>query len=256
MQDRCNSIANAQGAVSIRKTVLLGMVIPMLKIRRPTGRLIFNMGIPIPGKTVFYIETGPWICIVLALTHWLHYNDVIMGMLASQITSLTIVYSIDYSGADQRKHQSSVSLAFVWGIHQGPVNSPHKWPVTRKMFPFDDVIMCTSFWACLMPCYQSLTCSSIRIILARALVKALSRTSICERCSVSVDRWAATSMSSRSFPPVTSLSETNQYNSQSLPKNNVKMIKINSKYHNIIRNVVNHSNQFSLQWHHISSMES
>ena len=48
-----------QGAVSIRKTVLLGMAIPMLKIRRPTGRLIFNMGIPIPGKTVFYIETGP-----------------------------------------------------------------------------------------------------------------------------------------------------------------------------------------------------
>ena len=50
-----------QGAVSIRKTVLLGMAIPMLKIRRPTGRLIFNMGIPIPGKTVFYIETGPWV---------------------------------------------------------------------------------------------------------------------------------------------------------------------------------------------------
>ena len=48
-----------QGAVSIRKTVLLGMAIPMLKIRRPTGRLIFNMGIPIPGKTVFLIETGP-----------------------------------------------------------------------------------------------------------------------------------------------------------------------------------------------------
>ena len=47
------------GAVSIRKTVLPGMAIPMLKIRRPTGRLIFNMGIPIPGKTVFYIETGP-----------------------------------------------------------------------------------------------------------------------------------------------------------------------------------------------------
>ena len=46
-----------------------------------------------------------------------------------------------YSGADQRKHQSSPSMAFVWGIHRGPVNSPHKWPVTRKMFPFDDVIM-------------------------------------------------------------------------------------------------------------------
>ena len=59
-----------------------------------------------------------------------------------QITSLTIVYSTVYSDADQSKHQSSASLAFVRGIHRGPVNSPHKWPVTRKMFPFDDVIMC------------------------------------------------------------------------------------------------------------------
>ena len=64
-----------------------------------------------------------------------------MGSIASQITSLNIVYSAVYSGADQRKHQSSVSLAFVRGIHRGPVNSPHKWPVTRKMFPFDEVIM-------------------------------------------------------------------------------------------------------------------
>ena len=71
-----------------------------------------------------------------------HYNDVIMGAIASQITSLTIVYSIDYSDGDQRKHKSSASLAFVQGIHRRPVNSPHKWPVTRKMFPFDDVIMC------------------------------------------------------------------------------------------------------------------
>ena len=46
--------------------------------------------------------------------------------------------------ADQRKHQSSASLASVRGIHRRPVNSPHKWPVTRKMFPFDDVIMKTS----------------------------------------------------------------------------------------------------------------
>ena len=70
-----------------------------------------------------------------------HYNDVIMGAIASQIASLTIVYSTVYSDADERKHQSSASLAFVWGIHRWPVNSPHKWPVTRKMFPFDDVIM-------------------------------------------------------------------------------------------------------------------
>ena len=73
-----------------------------------------------------------------------HYDDVIMSTIASQITSLTIVYSTIYSGADQSKHQSSASLAFVWRIHRGPVNSPHKWPVTRKMFPFDDVIMRTT----------------------------------------------------------------------------------------------------------------
>ena len=70
-----------------------------------------------------------------------HYDDVIMSTIASQITSLTIVYSTVYSSADQSKHQSSASLAFVWEIHRGPVNFPHKWPVTRKMFPFDDVIM-------------------------------------------------------------------------------------------------------------------
>ena len=68
--------------------------------------------------------------------------------MASQITSLTIVYSTVHSGADQRKHQSSASLAFVWGIHRPPVNSPQKWPVTQKMFPFDDVIMKTKIIVC------------------------------------------------------------------------------------------------------------
>ena len=71
-------------------------------------------------------------------------NDVIMGAIASKITSLTIVYSTVYSSADQRKHQSSAWLAFVRGIHRWPLNSPHKWPVTRKMFPSDDVIMTLS----------------------------------------------------------------------------------------------------------------
>ena len=62
-----------------------------------------------------------------------HYDDFIMGRMGSQITSLTTVYSTVYSGADQSKHQSSASLAFVWGIHRRPV--------TRQMIPFDDVIM-------------------------------------------------------------------------------------------------------------------
>ena len=50
-----------------------------------------------------------------------------MGAIASQMTSLTIVFSTVYSDPDQRKHQSSASLAFVRGIHRFPVNSPHKW---------------------------------------------------------------------------------------------------------------------------------
>ena len=75
----------------------------------------------------------------------IHYTDVIMGVIAFQIISLTIVYTHVCSGTDQIKHQSSASLVFVRGIHWGPKNSPHKRHVTRKMFPFDDVIMTIQF---------------------------------------------------------------------------------------------------------------
>ena len=68
-------------------------------------------------------------------------SDVIMGTMASQITSLPIAYSTAYSGADQRKHQSSALLAFVRGIHRWSVDSSHKGPVTWKKFPFDDAII-------------------------------------------------------------------------------------------------------------------
>ena len=63
-----------------------------------------------------------------------HYNDVMMSAMASQITSLTIVYPSFCSRIDQRKHQSSALIAFVRGIHRWPVNSPHKGQVTRKCF--------------------------------------------------------------------------------------------------------------------------
>ena len=69
------------------------------------------------------------------------YSDVIMRAIVSQIPGVSTVYSIVCSGADQRKHQSSASLTFVTGFHWSPVNSPHKGPVTQKMYPFDDVIM-------------------------------------------------------------------------------------------------------------------
>ena len=105
-------------------------------INNEEGSIVITMVVTLPDNKCF-----------ITATLWTsefsinHYGDVIMGAIASQITSLTSVYSIVHSDAGQRVHQSPASLAFVRGIHRGPVNSPHKWPVTRKMFPFDDVIM-------------------------------------------------------------------------------------------------------------------
>ena len=79
-----------------------------------------------------------------------HYSDVIRTAMASQITSVAIVYSIVYSGADQRKHRSFVSLAFVRAIHRWPVYSPHKGPVTGKFFH-----LMTSSWPTLVENYLS-----------------------------------------------------------------------------------------------------
>ena len=70
-----------------------------------------------------------------------HYSVVIKGAMTFQTTVIPIVCSTVCSGADQSKHQSSASLAFVRGIHQWRVGSPHKGPVTRKAFSFDEVIM-------------------------------------------------------------------------------------------------------------------
>ena len=79
----------------------------------------------------------PWYCLQFCK----HYGDDIMSAMASQITGVSIVCSTIWSGADQRKHQSSMSLAFARGIHQWSVDSPHKVPVTRKVLLFDDISM-------------------------------------------------------------------------------------------------------------------
>ena len=63
---------------------------------------------------------------VTVLYRMSHYGDAIMSMMASLITSLTIVSATVYSGEDQRKHQSTASLAFLRGIHRWPVNYEHK----------------------------------------------------------------------------------------------------------------------------------
>ena len=73
-----------------------------------------------------------------------HCNDIIMSAMVSQITGVSMVCFALCSGAHQRKHQNSASLALVRGSRRWPVNSPHKRPVTRKMFPYDDVISISS----------------------------------------------------------------------------------------------------------------
>ena len=71
----------------------------------------------------------------------IHYSDVIMGAMASSITNFKIVKSIVIQAQIKEKNKGSASLAFVRGFRRLPVHSPHKGPVTRKMFPFDDVFM-------------------------------------------------------------------------------------------------------------------
>ena len=67
----------------------------------------------------------------MSVTIHIHHSDVITGVMASQITSLAIIHSTVYF----------VGGGGGGGLHRSPVNSPHKWPVTRKMFPFEDVII-------------------------------------------------------------------------------------------------------------------
>ena len=107
-------------------------------------------------------------CITLLVNH---YNEVIIGAMASQINRLTIVYSTVYLGAHHRKHQSSASLAFVRGIHRWPVNSPHKGPVTWKMFPFHNGIMFSIMFSSIK--LLCLLCSDSPVLINGHAVKSL-----------------------------------------------------------------------------------
>ena len=129
------------------KAVFPGKEISIIKIRRSRDRvrrfplwiwdrLIFIMG---KAASLYLYWNSHQVSSLVCLSVW-HCNDVIMSAMASQITSLIIVYSSVYSGIDQRKHQSSASPVFLMGIHRWLVNSPHKGPITRKMFPFDGFI--------------------------------------------------------------------------------------------------------------------
>ena len=123
-----------------------------LKYTRIAGRY-FDIAITVPLQilmTTYHIHCIKLRLIGIITGVWGHsnhrklltlYNDVIMGSMTSQITSLATVYSTVHSRADKKNPQGSASLAFVRGIHRWPVNSPHKEPVMRKMFPSDSVNM-------------------------------------------------------------------------------------------------------------------
>ena len=70
---------------------------------------------------------------------WHTYTSPVLNVLSNVTLNITL-WTV-YSNADQRKHQSSASLAFVRRIHRWPLDSPHKGSITLKKFPFDDVIM-------------------------------------------------------------------------------------------------------------------
>ena len=103
-----------------------GIIFPIhpIGISMRTGRAYMRLLTGVMGHYRLCTVTNNY----LEATDNTHHIDVIMGTIASQITSLTIVYSTVYSDADQRKCQSSASLASVRGIHRRPLNSPHKWP--------------------------------------------------------------------------------------------------------------------------------
>ena len=103
--------------------------------------LTFLYAIHLSKVNIFTLRDATKIRIGYLHLPYPHYSDVIMSAMASQITGVSVVYSTVCSGSDQRKHQSSASLVVVRGIHRSPVNSPHKGPVTREMFPFTNVIM-------------------------------------------------------------------------------------------------------------------
>ena len=138
-QDSFYSIA-LKSLISVSTVILLGLILAYhaLEVQVSYRKLTLQtrQDALLPSLGTFEILRS---CVFVDMrsVRMTHYNDVIMSTMASQITSLTIVYSNFYSGADQRKHQSSASPAFVRGIHR----SPHKGPVTRKMFPFVDLIM-------------------------------------------------------------------------------------------------------------------
>ena len=106
--------------------------------------------------------------------HWNHCNNVISAV-ASKITGVSIVCKTVSTGSDERKHQSSASMAFLRGIHRWPVKSPHKKPLTRKMFPFEESDIFVS-----LKCSNLQDRSDVKVDLAVFITRNYFSHTICE----------------------------------------------------------------------------
>ena len=115
----------------------------------PNSSDMFLWNCSVAEFIVWSLSPGTHYCVTISICspqcRIIHYTDVIMSAMASQITGVSIVSLTVCSGADQRKHQRSASLTFVRGICRWPVDSPHNGPVTWKMFPFDCFIVMLKF---------------------------------------------------------------------------------------------------------------
>ena len=125
--------------------------------------------------SVYVLANGMASLHVKTFANTVHYNDVIMSAMASQITSVSNVCSIIWSGADQRKRQCSGSLAFfVRGIYRWSVDSPHKGPVTWEMSPFDN----SSWWSSSCPCWNGIQIWMVKHSIAGPYIDGLVKTAV------------------------------------------------------------------------------
>ena len=125
-------------------------------IRMP-AMLGFGVNFAVSNKLLYTQSSCRWF-----ETPWQsHYIDVVMTTMPSQFTSLTVVYSTVYSDADQRKHQSSVSLAFVWGIHRDRWIHRTKGQLRGEYFH-----LMTSSW-CYVTVAHFRTCRSVNTVRLR-----------------------------------------------------------------------------------------
>ena len=109
------------------------------------------------------VNCVPWICINVETCRSLCCDSLYLYNSLGPLCQHKMCVVVQIIHAAQRKHQSSPSLGFVKGIHRCPVNSPHKGPVTRKLFPSEDVIIILFHLSLVVSVDYSCRCIGIRL---------------------------------------------------------------------------------------------